>query len=381
MLVALAAQPASWDAACAHAVMATVHSDARFMPEHLQVVEVAGQYAGLLLLIDRQVRFGSVLLRCAILVPSYAEGTDNGAVPAAMREMLRRVAGQGFHLAMRWAPAVSGMEQGFGPGQKTYAVVLPASALPFGDTGYRVRAATTADATALSACYHASTATTTLAEMRSDEPWQWRAAGERQQVDVAADPLGEVRGYVRVVHGDGTLWAPEIAVLDDGPAQALFDHLLRSAAGREICVAATPEQRWSRWAFAHGASLVVEPGAGYGAIRVLNMRTFLEATLPELERRLQLSEFTGRSGRLRLETPLGSIGLVAEDGRLLLDEGRDAPLVTLPWSALSALVIGYRGVEESASQPGVRIEGARTQRLLQVLFPEAFACWSPPACF
>lgn len=380
LLVALAAQGAGPASFGANALATTLRHDPRFVAEHLRVIGLADAYAGLLL-IDRLLRFGATTLRCAILAPFGAqEALDPASGAAALRDMLRFASAQGFQLAMLWAPQ-TGFEQGFGPGQKTYAVVLPAMSRPLGDTDYSVRVATAADASALAACYHAATATAMLAETRSDEPWQWRPADERQQIVVAVDPLGDVRGYARVVHDVAALHAPEIAIFDDGPAQALFDHLLRLAAGREVRVTATPENRWSRWAFAHGASLVVGPGDGCGAVRVLELRSLLQAVRPELERRLLQSEFVTRSGRLRLETPPGSVGLAVAGGRLALDDGRDAALVTLPWGALDALVTGYRDAESLAGQPGVRVEREQTLRLLQVLFPERHPHWSPPACF
>lgn len=380
LLIALAAQEAGPASFGANALGATLRHDPRFVAEHLRVIGLADADAGLLL-IDRLLRFGATTLRCAILVPFGAQqALDPASAAAALRDMLRFASGQGFQLAMLWAPQ-TGLDQGFGPGQKTYAVVVPALSRPLGDTSYTVRVATAVDASALAACYHTATATAMLAETRSDEPWQWRPTDERHQIVVAVDPLGDVRGYARVVHNVEALCASEIAIFDDGPARALFDHLLRLAAGREVRVTATPDNRWSRWAFARGASLVAGPGDGYGAVRVLQLRSLLQAIRPELERRLLQSEFVARSGRLRLETPPGSVGLAVAGGRLALDDGRDAALVTLPWGALNALVTGYRDAESLAGQPGVRVEGQQTLRLLQVLFPERQPHWSPPACF
>lgn len=359
------------------ALLTTMRQDPRFVPDHLRLVEIGDDDGGMLLLVDRQVRLGSALVRCAILM---SFGVAPAAEVPAMRDMLRLASAQGFLLALRWMPQADG-DQGFGPGQKRYTVVLSATTRPFGDTGYTLRPATAADAGALLGCYEAATASTTLAEIRSDEPWQWRAPDPLQYVVVAVDPLGDVRGYVRLLPDSDPLYAPEIAVLDDGPAPALFDYLLRLAAGREAHIAATPDHRWSRWAFAHGASHAVSPGDGRGALRVLDLRGLLQAAQPELQRRVQQSEFAAASARLRLETPPGSVGLVVDGGRLAFDDGRNAALVTLPWAALNALISGYRDAESLAGQPGVRIEGAQTLRLLQVLFPEQQAHWSPPACF
>lgn len=376
-LVALAAAQAGPAALNADALLTTIRQDPRFVPDHLRVIEIGDEYAGMLLLVDRLLRFGSATLRCAILMPFDVAPAASVIV---MRDMLRLASEQRFQLAMRWT-SLAAVEQGFGPGQKIYTVVLPAAARPLGDGGYTIRPATAADAGALLACYQAATAAATLAEIRSDEPWQWRTVDLRQQIVVAVDPLGDVRGYARLLPADEPLQVSEIAVLDDGPAPALFDHLLRRGAGREVHVTATPDNRWSRWAFAHGASYGISPGDGRGALRVLNLRGVLQAVLPELERRVLRSEFACTSGRLRMETPLGSLGLVVESGRLAFDDGRHAPLVTLPSGALNALLTGYRDAESLASQPGVRVEGEPTLRLLQVLFPERHAQWSPPAYF
>ncbi len=381
-LVASVGQPQGCGLPGANAIMATIRHDTRFVPDHLRVIEIEDEPVGMLLLIDRLLQYGLAMLRCAILAP-FEVGTAMGAAAGtfAMRDTLRWAATQGFHLALRWAAAGAGTDQGFAPGSKTYAAVLPAAARPSESMGYTSRPATAADASALAACYRAATKTTVLAETRGDDPWQWRPADERQQIEVAVDPLGVVRGYARVVNGSRPLQVPEVALMDDGPAPALADRLLQLAAGGEVRVTATPENRWSRWAFAQGASLVIGSGSGQGAVRLLDLAALLQTIQPELERRLQASEFVAKTGQLCLETPLGSLRIVAGDGRLAYDGGRDAPLATLPWGALGSLVTGYRGVESLLRQPGVRIEGIQTLRLLQVLFPEGYPHWSPPVCF
>ena len=115
--------------------------------------------------------------------------------------------------------------------------------------------------------------------------------------------------------------------------------------------------------------------------RVLDMPGFFEAIRPELERRVGASEYAGKNGGLRLETPLGSIGIAVERGVLDLNNGRGLPLVTLPWAAFGSLVVGYRSVDSLVGQVGVRMEGEGTSRLLQALFPEGYPHWPVPAYF
>ena len=367
-------------------VASTVRGDPRFRPEHLRVVEVEGRLAGMLLFIDRMARFGSAAkIRCGVVAPVATDKAyeGRGVASLVMRDALDWATAQGYHLTMLWGHTWLYPRYGYAPGLKSYDVTLPAHLKPLGDNGFRLRPATAADTTALAVCYHVATAATTLAEIRSDEPWEWRPADERQFVEVALDPVRNVRGYFRATRGDGRLEVREIAALDDGASQTIYDRLLHLAAeagGVDVHVNATPDNRWSRWAFLHGASYVID-GGGHGMVRVLDMRGFFKAVRPELERRVAGSEYAAKKGGLRLETPLGSVGLEVDHGRVSVSDGRGAMPVTLPWAAFGSLVVGYRPIESLLGQPGVYVEGEATLRLLQILFPEGYPHWQQPAYF
>ncbi len=366
-------------------VAATLRHDPRFRSEHLRVVEVNGELAGMMLFVDRMVRVGSATVRCAIVAPLATERAyeGRGVASLVMRDALDWATREGYHFSMLWGHTWLYPRYGYAPGLKSYEVTLPAHSRPPGADGYTFRPMTAADVPAMAACYHLSTATTTMAEVRSGEPWEWRPADDRQFVEVALDPVQRVRGYFRAARGDGSLDVREIAALDDAASGALSDRLLGIAAelGADVHVTATPDNRWSRWAFRNGASFRIDGGGGHGMVRVLHLPEFLKAIRPELERRVSISEFAAKSGGLRLETPLGTIGIYVEHGVVTFDDGRGSPLVTLPWAGFGSLIAGYRSVESLYGQPGVHIEGATTTRLLEVLFPEGYPHWPVPAYY
>jgi predicted N-acetyltransferase YhbS len=367
-------------------VDATLRYDPRFRPQHLRIVESEGQLAGMMLFIDRMVRIGAAKVHCGIVAPVATDRhfERRGVASLVMRDALDWATREGYHLSMLWGHTWLYPRYGYAPGLKSYDVVLPAHLSPTGDAGYTIRPATAADAPVLAVCYHISTAFTTLAEIRTDEPWEWRPRDERQFVEVAVDPVRSVRGYFRAARGAGRLEVREIAAMDDGAAQALFDRLLvlaREMGDVETHVTATPDNRWSRWAFLHGAAFRIDGGGGHGMVRVLDLDGFFKSIRPELERRVATSEYVAKRAGLRLETPLGTIGLLVDNGRVRLSEGRGERLVTLPWAAFGSLVTGYRPAESLVGQPGVRIEGDTTLRLLQVLFPEGYPHWPIAAYF
>src|SRR3712207_6020322 len=170
-------------------VEATLRHDPRFRPEHLRVVEVDGRLAGMMLFIDRMVRVGSAKVRCGIVAPVATDAAYEGLGVASlvMRDALDWATQEGYHLSMLWGHIWLYPRYGYAPGLKAYDVVLPSGLHPVGDASYTIRPATAGDAPALAVCYHVATATTTLAEIRSDEPWEWRPADGRQFVEVVGD--------------------------------------------------------------------------------------------------------------------------------------------------------------------------------------------------
>jgi predicted N-acetyltransferase YhbS len=365
---------------------ATIRDDPRFRPEHLRVFERDQQIVGVLSIVDRLVHIGTAQARCAIVAPlaTAVAHQHTGVGSALMRDALDWARKNGFQLSMLWGHTWLYPRYGYAPGIKQYAVHLPNRLQPLGDKAYTLRRYIPADAPALMHVYHAETAASTLAEVRSDQPWEWRPYRPNTLVDVAVDPAGAIRGYMRITAEAEQLHVGEIAAMDNGAAQALFDRLLylaREQQVSEIRVTATPENRWSRLAFRQGARICVGSGGGAGMVRVLDLPAFCQAIVPELQRRVAASEFVARRLEVRIESPVGRVTLRVDHGRVELVEGGLSHAVTLPFHALGPLVVGYQPIRDLLGLSGVFLYGGETQRLLDVLFPEGYPHWSFAAYF
>lgn len=365
---------------------ATIRQDPRFRPEHLRVVERDGRIIGVVNVIDRLVHIGTARVRCAIVAPlaTAAAYQGTGVGSALMRDMLQWTRQSGFQLSMLWGHTWLYPRYGYAPGIKSYDVAVSPQAQPLDDAAYSLRLYSAADSRALMQVYQAAMATTTLAEVRSDEPWEWRPYNAQTRVEVAIDPAGALRGYLRAAPDGQQLRVGEIVALDAGAAQALYDRVLylaREQAATEIHVTATPTNRWSRLAFHRGAQLRIGSGSGAGMVRLLDLPSFLQSIQPELERRVATSEFAAKRVAIRIETPVGRATVRVEHGKVAIDETRTANSVTLPFHALGPLITGYQPITELLGQAGVFLHGVDCQRLLDVLFPEDYPHWPFAAYF
>lgn len=362
-------------------VTASLRHDARFVPQLLRVAVDGGRVVGTVNLIDRVVRFGAGLVRCAIVAPVAVTADERGAGigSALMRDSLEWARGAGFELSMLWGHTWLYPRYGYAPGIKSYAVRMASHAAPFGASAYSLRPYGVGDVSALVQVYHAETAGATLAELRSAEPWQWRPRDPLTVVEVAVDPAGAVRGYLRATPGATELEVGELYAMDAGAAAALHDRLLylaREANLAEIVVRATPENRWSRLAFGAGAQLCVGSGGGAGMVRVLDWLAFLRAIQPELERRVRRSELVVGQAAVQFETPVGRGTVEVDGGSVTISAAQAASAVLLPFHGLGPLVTGYQPLGQLAGLAGVFVRGAATERLVDVLFPEGFPHWS-----
>ena len=369
------------DDPAADIVIAAVQHDGRFSAELLRVAVDGGRIVGVVNMIDRQIRFGAAEVRCAIVAPVAvaAPHRGSGIGSAVMRDCLEWARRSDFELSMLWGHTWLYPRYGYGPGIKSYSVRLAATAPAFDAAAYALRPYTAADVPALHAVYHAETAGTTLAELRSAEPWEWRPRDPHTLAEVAIDPAGAVRGYFRATPGASALEVGELYALDAGAAEALHDrllHLAKEQAVAEIVVTATPENRWSRIAFAQGAQLCVGSGGGHGMVRVLDCAAFLRALQPELERRIRHSEYAAGRAALQLETPVGRGTIEVAAGAVAIGEAQAANALLLPFHSLAPLVTGYLPLAQLAGQPGVFVRGADTARLVDVLFPEGYPHWA-----
>lgn len=366
--------------------LTTIRSDPRFRPEHLRVAERDGAIVGMVNVIDRLVHIGAARVRCAIIAPlaTAPEQQGAGVGSALMRDTLEWARGNGFLLSMLWGHPWLYPRYGYAPGIKSYSVVLDAHTQPLGDQAYTLRPYAAGDVPALVRAYETEMATMTLAEVRSDEPWEWRPHKPTTILEVAVDPARTIRGYFRATPGNERLQVGELIAMDTGAAQAIFDRLIHVARQHDlhdIHVTATPDNRWARLAFMRGAEIRIGSGGGAGMVRVIDLPALLHEIQPELERRVATSEFACKRADMRLESPVGRATIMVDGGRVEVGDFRAASSITLPFHALGPLIAGYQPIAELLGAPGVFLHGTGRQRLLDVLFPAGYPHWSFAAYF
>lgn len=363
-----------------HAVAATIQHDPQFRPEHLRVAEQDGRIVGAINIISRLVRLGVAQARCAIIAPLAAlpdqQGSNAGV--ALLRDTVEWATNQEFQLSLLWDQAWLYPPYGYAPTLKRYQVIVPAGLRPSNDAAYTIRPYQPADAPALLHVYQTETEPATIAEVRSDQPWEWRPRDSQTIIEVAVDPARTIRGYLRATPVADRLRVGEIMAMDAGAAQALYDRLLFLARehGAAVIVAdAPPDSRWSKLAFARAAEIRIRPGNGAGMLRVLDPRGLLRALQPEFERRVARSEFVAKRADVRIETPAGRATIRIDQGRVEVSDARVADSVTLPFHALGPLISGYQSGSEVLGLPGVFMYGSSATRLLDVLFPAGTPHW------
>jgi hypothetical protein len=112
--------------------------------------------------------------------------------------------------------------------------------------------------------------------------------------------------------------------------------------------------------------------------RIIRLAPLMEALLPELTRRIQMSRPPWK-GVLRIQTDIGTAGLdlSGPSVRLASPAQRGTTVVRISQMALTQLVMGYRSVADVSLDPDVAIP-ARALPVLDALFPKGhpYMWWS-----
>lgn len=362
-----------------------LNCDPRFRPEHLRIAEHHGQIMAAVLVVDRWMRVGVADVRGAIMTPVVLgpELESQEHCAALMRDTLQWARTSGFAMALLWGQGWLLPRYGFTAGLKRMVAVFERGMPPLSPDALTVRGATSDDAHGLLSCYETATAPLTFAARRSSASWEWQAPSDNQLAEVAVDTVRAVRGYARWSEHDALVRVHEIGVRDDGAALALASRLREVVGNKPIEVVSPPVNQWGRWARRHGAEFrerdADQMADGFGLVRVLNLAAWCKAALPELSRRAAQSEFVARKAALRLETPIGTLGILVDRGNVTLEDDRQAPAVALSFSALHALLAGQRPIADLLDEPGVFVQETESIRLLDVLFPMGYPyCPVPP---
>ncbi len=253
-------------------------------------------------------------------------------------------------------------------------------------TSLTVRDLTDGDIPAMLALYNRTWRDRPGAWLRDAEYLTWKLWDVKARRLAAVDRNGRVRGYLA---GMGPwqhpAWSGEVLSADPDATAAL----LRASAA-EVEKAGGEDHTGERFFYwitppddppaRHVRDLCpvdmvawTRPNGGWMG-RIINLQSTVEKLFPELEARLADSQFTGWSGRLRLETDLGQITLAFSQGKPALGRHTRSSLVAqVDQANLIQLMFAYATPEEVAARQGVQIDPEAIP-LLRALFPQRVCC-------
>jgi predicted N-acetyltransferase YhbS len=369
--------------------------DPSFRPQHLRLVEAGGQIVSMMMLIERQLRFGSASVRGNIIAPVATDPDHErqGHCSRVMRDAVAYMKRAGFAASLLWGVPWLYPHYGYSSALPWVRVSLTLQHIsppdPRGD--YRFGLLSAEHIPSVNALYADNQAYTIGSEVRSDDWWEWRPRHPQALYEVALDETGAVTGYLQAIaHPDG-LMVFDVGIRDRAAGEAVLSRLLGMAVERKLerfDLDLSPEHPFARLCFAYNGELRMSRGGGAGMIRVLDLPTLLGALEPVFTQRVAHSErgTTGNGGAsyvLRLTSDEGAATLHVADGRVRVgDERAEADdEAYVPLAVFNPLVTGFQPRAELLAQPGVVLSSERAARMLEVLFPPGYPHWTAAATY
>jgi predicted acetyltransferase len=185
---------------------------------------------------------------------------------------------------------------------------------------------------------------------------------------------GKLLAYAVMDKDSTAVRVNEIEAVDDSLfATALYFFVMQAVEKRceSIHMKLPVDHPFVEFTQRYGAEWVVTfERYGNGMMRIINQQALFGALIPELERRLAITNFHNYTGTLTLETDLGTMHLIIEGGTVRLEEkGLERIKLSLSQQYLIQLLIGYRSVRDVVNDPAVQIRGDAIP-LLNALFPK-----------
>jgi len=370
--------------------------DPAFRPQHLRLVEAGGHIVSMMMLIERQLRFGSASVRGNIIAPVATDPDQErkGYCSRVMRDAVAYMKGAGFVVSLLWGVPWLYPHFGYSSALPRLRVSLVPQhiSLPAERRDHHFESLSAEHIPAVNALYADNQSRATGSEVHSDDWWEWRPRNSRALYEVAIDGMGTITGYFQALASpDDGLKAFDVGFRDRAAGEAILGRLLEVAMEHGVerfDLDLSPEHPFARVCFAHNGDLIVSRGGGAGMIRVLDLPALLGALEPVFARRLAHSEWgiagdegagyvlrlTSDEGAATLHLAKGSVGV--GDERAEADDEAYVPL-----AVLNPLVTGFQPRLELLAQPDVVLSSESAARLLEVLFPPGYPHWTGAAYF
>ncbi|HIE04486.1 MAG TPA: GNAT family N-acetyltransferase [Candidatus Latescibacteria bacterium] len=234
--------------------------------------------------------------------------------------------------------------------------------------------------------YESNNVSRACSVVRSPEVWEGFSKGTdygtRPVPVVLSDRHGRTCGYLAFDDSEDRTAVSEVGYSDFEVFESLAAAIYLRAKERgheEAQVAIPPDHPFAVFLRRFGCRAVTTFNrSGGGMMRIVSLGTTLSKLAPELERRLAGSDMAGWEGRFRVRTDIGSLEVEVSGGKVSVarDRGTREEL-RLPQSKLTQLIVGYRTVDDLASDEDVSVTPSLLP-LLGRLFPplNPYIWWS-----
>ncbi|MFQ5810408.1 MAG: hypothetical protein ACE5JM_12390, partial [Armatimonadota bacterium] len=264
-----------------------------------------------------------------------------------------------------------------------HRLTMPLPPVDEGEGEYTTRPMTDADIGRIIDLYNEDNCTRTCSVVRHPGRWTHFRKGSRFRVEartfVVEDARGQVVGYAGYDDVEDAVNIFEVAAATDHAFPELVREFVRMAKAMDtdtISIFAPPDHPFVEYCHRHDCHLTTNFRAdGDGMLRIINLRSTIEKTLPELEARLQRDVRLAGAGPdeptgLRIATDIGAVVLQVAGASLRVEDG-DGPAaceLALPQTILTQLLIGYRSLRSVLNDEAVSVSGDCAD-LLDALFP------------
>lgn len=336
-----------------------------------------------LTVVERTMRIGVSTVRMGGIggVGTYEEHRGKGYARRVLEHSVRWMAENGYDCSILFG--ISDFYHKFG-----YAACFPECVIKVSTRAAEqasqtlsVRPFTPDDLPAVRAIYDAENALLTGAIVRGENArWLTQGTGYGRQAKgfVFCDASGEVAAYAAYdAASDSNPITYEMAVGEVGArSPEYYSDIVRWAAELaitmrvgEISFQLPPDSAFGAYLTFYGAQQSLSyPRCWDGMGRIIRLKPFLEATLPEWTRRAREAKRLEPGASARLVTDLGEVTLVWDGESVALSEEENASgTVTLGQDRLMQAAMGYHGAETILLLPGVQARGDLT--LFRTLFP------------
>jgi len=343
-----------------------------------------------LLVIEYAMRVGTAVVRMAGIgdVHTHWQHRKKGYMRHLYEDTVHYMSTEGYDISMLFGIENFYTKFGYAAGLtgfeckvKTRDAEVAAANAPAGSC--MTRPIGEADMTAVLDLYNANNAARVCSVVRTLEDFPefhkgtWY--GTPPDTQLWEDANGKLLAYAIWDRYDKAMKVAEVEACDDALFPTLLSFFAAQAVDKrceDVQLFIPPDHPFAEYAQRFGAEWkVTYPRYGSGMLRLLNQQPFFEKIAPELERRLAqechaLSRSAGYTGALTLQTDLGTLALIINQGNITVADGaREGLRLELSQDKLTQLVIGYRSARDVLNDPQVAARGD-VLPLLNILFPK-----------